>query len=208
MKKYLMEFIGTFFLVFAIGNFLFQPEMGHMGIISIGCTLMAMIYAGGHISKAHYNPAITLAFYIRRGMDRKDTPGYLTAECLGSCLAIVTSLYLFDFPQLPPLELYIGPTLIVEFLGTFALAFVIMNVATAKAISGYGFYGLAIAACVVGLAYSVGAISGAAFNPAVSLAFLITGLLDVPNFILHLIPQLVGAAAAAYTYLYLVPDED
>jgi len=208
MKKYIMEFIGTFFLVFAIGNVIFQSGIGIMGPVAVGCTLMGVIYAGGHISKAHYNPAVTLAFLLRRGMQRSDVPGYLAGEILGACMGILTCMYLHDFPELTVLSLDIGPTLIVEFLGTFVLAFVIMNVATAKALNNNGFYGLAIASIVVGLAYSVGAISGAAFNPAVSLALLICGLLDFPNFFLHLIPQFIGGGAAAYMYLYLVPDED
>ena len=207
MKKYITEFIGTFFLVFAIGNVIFEPGIGIMGPIAVGCTLLGVIYAGGHISKAHYNPAITLAFLLRRGMDRKDLPGYLIAEITGAAAAMLTCMYLYDFPSPTQLPLEIGPTLIVEFLGTFMLAFVIMNVATAKALTNNGFYGLAIACTVVGLAYSVGAISGASFNPAVSVALVINGMLDIPNFILHLIPQCVGGAAAAYTYLYLVPDE-
>ncbi|MEM6886093.1 MAG: aquaporin [Verrucomicrobiota bacterium] len=208
MKKYIMEFIGTFFLVFAIGNVICESSIGIMGPIAIGCTLMGVIYAGGHISKAHYNPAITLAFLLRRGMKRKDVPGYLAGEILGASLAMLTCLYLYDFPELPSLQLEIGPTLIVEFLGTFVLAFVIMNVATAKALANNGFYGLAIAATVVGLVYAVAPISGAGFNPAVSLTLLFAGLLDVPNLILHIIAQFVGGAAAAYTYLYLVPDEE
>lgn len=208
MKKYIMEFIGTFFLVFAIGNVIFEPEIGIMGPIAVGCTLMGVIYAGGHISKAHYNPAVTLAFWLRKGMDRKDAPGYLAGELLGAAFAMLTCMYLYDFPKTAPLALEIGPTLIVEFLGTFVLAFVIMNVATAKALTNNGFYGLAIASIVVGMAYSVGLISGAAFNPAVSLALLMTGILDLPNFILQLIPQFIGGAAAAYMYLYLVPDEN
>ena len=202
-----MEFIGTFFLVFAIGNVICEPTIGIMGPIAIGCTLMGVIYAGGHISKAHYNPAITLAFLLRRGMDRKDVPGYLAGEILGASMAMLTCLYLYGFPELKPLTLEIGPTLIVEFLGTFVLAFVIMNVATAKALANNGFYGLAIAATVVGLVYSVAPISGAGFNPAVSLTLLFAGMLDFPNLILHTIPQLIGGAAAAYMYLYLVPDE-
>jgi aquaporin Z len=207
MRKYIMEFIGTFFLVFSIGNVIYQPDIGLMGPIAIGCTLMGVIYAGGHISKAHYNPAITLAFALRKGMDRKDIPGYLAGECLGAVLAMLACMYLHDFPRLPAMPLTIGPTLLVEFLGTFALGFVIMNVATAKAIQANGFYGLAIAAIVVGMIYSVGSISGASLNPAVSLALWMTGILDAQNFILHLIPQAIGGAAAAYMYLYLVPDE-
>jgi len=203
-----MEFIGTFFMVFAIGCVIYQPSIGIMGPVAIGFTLMGMIYAGGHISKAHYNPAITLAFFLRKGMNRKDVPGYLTGEIMGASLAMLTCMYLFDFPESSVKQLLISPTIIVEFLGTFALAFVIMNVATAKAICGNGFYGLAISAIVVGLAYSVGPISGASFNPAVSLSLWIAGILDLPHFILHLIPQCTGAAAAVYMYLYLVPDKD
>jgi len=120
---------------------------------------------------------------------------------------MLTCRYLYEFPAMTPLQLEIGPTLIVEFIGTFGLAFVIMNVATAKALTNNGFYGLAIAAIVVGLVYSVSPISGAGFNPAVSLALMTTGLLDFPNFLLHVIPQCIGGAAAAYMYLYLVPDE-
>ncbi len=64
MNKYLVEFIGTFFLVLTIGLVILEPGAGAMAPIAIGSVLMVMVYAGGHVSGAHYNPAVTLAVWM------------------------------------------------------------------------------------------------------------------------------------------------
>ncbi|MEM6821826.1 MAG: aquaporin [Verrucomicrobiota bacterium] len=207
MQKYIMEFIGTFFLVFAIGNVAISPGAGSMAPLAIGATLMAMIFAGGHISMAHYNPAVTLAFVLRGKCKQADVPGYLVGQVLGAVLASFVVLYLKGNPDLNTMSLEAGPTLLVEFLGTFALVFVILNVATTQANQGNSFYGLAIAVTVIGLAYSVGSISGGAFNPAVALALIVMGVVGSADIWLYLLAHVIAAFCATYTFFYLVPDK-
>ncbi len=161
MRKYATEFIGTFFLVFTI----FCTVVGHKaddGVIpplAIGFSLMVMIYAGGHISGAHYNPAVTTAVFIRGRCDAKDVPFYMIAQVLGGLLAgfIVTSMIKSDIViKEPALFKDVTAVLVAEFFFTFALAYVVVNVATAKANAGNSFYGLAIGSTVLVGAFSVG----------------------------------------------------
>ena len=77
MNKYIVELIGTFFLVFTIGNVVIEPGAGPLAPLAIGAALMVMVYAGGHISGAHYNPAVTLAILIRGKCDAKDVAPYV-----------------------------------------------------------------------------------------------------------------------------------
>src|SRR5258707_14845425 len=80
MKKYLAEFIGTFFLVFTIGMTVVAPGAGNLAPLAIGCALMVMVYAGGHVSGAHYNPAVTLAVWLRGKCPAADVGPYVVAQ--------------------------------------------------------------------------------------------------------------------------------
>src|SRR5262249_30072719 len=151
MKKYLVEFIGTFFLVFAIGM-----AGGDLAPLAIGATLMVMVFAGGHVSGAHYNPAVTLAVWLRGKCDTKDVIPYWIAQFAAASVAAFLVVALKGKPALGAASHGVGPSLIVEFLATFALAWVVLNVATAKANAGNSFYGLAIGFTVVAFAVTVG----------------------------------------------------
>ena len=173
MKKYLMELIGTFFLVFTIGNVVIgdNPNAA-LAPLAIGATLMVMIFAGGHISGANYNPAVSVAIWVRGKLGTKDLIGYIIFQCLGAFLATLAVKYLKGCDvvcTVPQLELVTGPAFLAEFIGAFALTFVVLNVATAKGTANNSFYGLAIGLTVTAMAYAVGGISGGAFNPAVAL---------------------------------------
>ena len=87
MGKYAVEFIGTFFLVLTIGMTVIAPGAGDMAPLAIGGALMVMIYAGGHVSGAHYNPAVTLAVFLRGKCALKDVPGYMLAQVVGAVVA-------------------------------------------------------------------------------------------------------------------------
>ena len=165
MNKYLTELIGTFFLVLTIGL-----VSGSLAPLAIGGVLMAVIYAGGHISGAHYNPAVTLAAFMRGRCARADVLPYVVAQVAGAALAALAVSLLKDdslFSSTP--SIHIGRAFLAEFLFTFALVYVILNVATSKDTVGNSHYGLAIGVIVIGGAYAVGNISGAAFNPAVAI---------------------------------------
>ena len=207
MKKYVVEFIGTFFLVLTIGFTVIEPGAGAMAPLAIGSALMVMIYAGGHISGGHYNPAVTLAVWMRGRCASKDVPGYMIAQGIGGVIAALIVIFLKGNPSLTPITLNIVPALIVEFLFTFALCYVVLNVATSKNTSGNSFYGLAIGFTVLVGAYAVGAVSGGAFNPAVAIGITVMGLSGVANIWIFLVANFVGGAVAAIVFNSLNPDD-
>src|SRR5262245_26588470 len=128
MKKYVAEFIGTFFLVLTIGMCVIDPGAGALAPIGIGAALMVMVYANGHLSGAHFNPAVTFGVWLRGRCPTSDVPGYLIAQIIAAIVAAKFALYFKGNPTLTPGELKIVPALAAEFLGTFALVFVILNV--------------------------------------------------------------------------------
>ena len=127
-----------------------------------------MVYAGGHVSGGHYNPAVTLAVWLRGRCPAADVPSIGFRRFSARLAASFITLHLKDNPTLTPTEVNVVPALIAEFIGTFALAYVVLNVATAKATAGNSNYGLAIGFTVMVMAYALGGISGGAFNPAVA----------------------------------------
>ena len=143
MAKLLTEFIGTFFLVFTIGLTVIAGT--ELAPLAIGSALMVMVYMGGHVSGAHYNPAVTIAIYLRGAMEKADIAPYIGAQLLGAWLAATTVQLITGqtFAPAPGIDGLAGP-LLAEILATFALALVILNVATAKATEGNSYYGLAI----------------------------------------------------------------
>jgi aquaporin Z len=100
-----------------------------------------------------------------------------------------------------------GKMLIVEFIYTFALAWVVLHVATARGTDGNSFYGLAIGFTVVTGAFAVGGISGGAFNPAIAVGASVTGLFEWSNIWIYLVADFLGGAAAAFAFLYVLPAE-
>ena len=200
MNKYLVEFIGTFFLVFTVGMCVIKPDVGNFAPIAIGSALMVMVYAGGHISGGHYNPAVTLAVWLRGKCPSADVPGYMASQVVAGVLAAVAALYLKGNPAVTPADLKVGPSLLAEFLGTFALCWVVLNTATAKATTGNSNYGLAIGFTVLVMAFAVGGISGGAFNPAVAVGITVMHLVKVGNLWIHLVADFAGGAVAALAF--------
>ncbi len=136
MNKYLVKFIGTFFLVLTIGLVILEPGAGAMAPIAIGSVLIVMVYAGGHVSGAHYNPAVTLAVWMRGRCPMEDVLPYVVAQLLGSGAAAAVVLFMKSNPPVQAANPDILRALLAEFLFTFALCFVILNVATSRKTSG------------------------------------------------------------------------
>src|SRR5216110_2150453 len=199
MNKYIAEFIGTFFLVLTIGCTVIGAGSGVIAPLAIGAALMVMIYAGGHISGGHYNPAVTLGVWLRGRCPKGDVIPYWLAQLLAAVLAAAVLNYLKGEVQAKPMALKVGPALLAEFLFTFALVYVVLNSATAKANAGNSFYGLAIGFTVMTGAFAVGSISGAAFNPAVAVGISIMGLSAWSNIWIYLVANFAGGAVAALT---------
>ncbi|MFL2953361.1 MAG: porin [Euryarchaeota archaeon TMED192] len=199
--KLTTEFIGTLFLTLAICTAAVLGTAGALAPFAIASTLMVMIYAGGHISGAHYNPAVTLSIYLRGACKKSDLAPYIATQLVaGTTGAIIAVNMLVPEGNVEQIVLETGPAFTAELLFTFALAYVILNVATSESTEGNGFYGAAIALVVLAGALSVGSISGASFNPAVTVALIASGTLGVEDSWIHFIPQVVGGCLAALVF--------
>ncbi len=208
MKKYLVEFIGTFFLVLTVGMTVIAPGAGALAPLAIGSALMIMVYAGGHVSGGHYNPAVTIAVWLRGRCPAMDVPLYLIAQLLAGMAAAYLALELKSCPtDIQAMTPNIPHALIAEFVGTFALCYVVLNVATTKATAGNSFYGLAIGFTVVVMAFALGGISGGAFNPAVAVGITVMGLAKASNLWIFLVGNFAAAIVAALTFKFINPED-
>lgn len=200
MKKYLVEFIGTFFLVLTVGlTAVFAPGAGALAPIAIGLSLAIMVYAGGPISGGHYNPAVTVGAWVRGACPSREVAPYIGVQLLGALLAALISAFLSGGEtsvMTPP----VLQSLVAEFLFTFALVYVILNVATSPSSEGNSYFGLAIGGTVVVGAYAVGGISGGAFNPAVAIGLLAMGKIGLGSLWIYLVACFLGGVAAALVY--------
>ena len=206
MKQILVECLGTFFLVLVVGLAVIAPGAGDMAPLAIGAILMVMVYAGGHISGGHYNPAVTLAVWLRGKCDARDVPGYMGAQVVGAVIAALLVGVCKRGSYITALRPDVLPALLVELVFTFALAYVVLNVATAKKTAGNSYFGLAIGFTVVAAAYAGGPISGGAFNPAVAIGITLMGLSTVGNLWIFLLGNLAGGALAAMAFRVTNPD--
>jgi aquaporin Z len=192
MRKYLTEFIGTFFLVLTIG--LTVTAGAPMAPLAIGSSLMVMVYMGGHVSGAHYNPAVSLALLLRGKMESVgEFVGYVASQLTGGIVAALATYVIVGqtLKVAPGDSASTLAALLVEILFTFALALVVLNVAASAKTQGNSFYGLAIGFTIVVGAFAGGPISGGAFNPAVG-----TGPI--------LVDAMLGGGSLAHLWLYLV----
>ncbi len=205
MRNYVTEFVGTFFLVLTIGLSVlggtpFAP-------LAIGASLMIMVYMGGHVSGAHYNPAISLAVFVRGKMASVgELLRYMTAQVLGAIAAALAVYAILGdtFAPAPAGDATALSALLVEFLYTFALALVVLNSAASAKTHGNSFYGLAIGFTIVVAAFAGGPISGGAFNPAVGIGPTIIhatmGDGGWGHLWLYLVGPVLGAAAGAWVF--------
>jgi len=206
MRKYIVEFIGTFFLVLTIGMVVLGKN--DFAALGIGVSLMVMIYAGGHISGAHYNPAVTLAVLIRGRITTGEAIGYMIVQVIGGAVAALVVTYFMAetlkdaAPQANNMR-----ALIAEFLGTFALAYVVLNVATSKETAGNSYYGLAIGFTVFAMASAFGSISGGAFNPAVGVGLSIMQIASWGDIWIYLVGCFAGGLVAGIMFRVLNPDD-
>jgi aquaporin Z len=205
MNKYITEFIGTFFLVLTIGCTGIGAGSGVIAPLAIGAALMVMVFAGGHISGAHYNPAVTLGVLIRGKLKAADAVPYVVAQLLAAAAAAATVKFLRAGVDVTPIVPKIGPALLAEFLFTFALVYVVLNSATAEGTSGNSFYGLAIGMTVMVGAFAVGDISGGAFNPAVAVGISILGISSWSNLWIYLAANFGAAVVAAIVFNLINP---
>jgi aquaporin Z len=220
--KYVYEFIGTFFLVTVIGMVVIGPGAAALGFapLAIGTVLAVMIFAGGHVSGGHYNPAVSLAVFLRgdkQAFTLANMLIYWIVQLAAGFVAALVVLYLKGAAagaagvavEVPTVNVaaVLLPALIAEFLGTFALTYTVLNVATAKGTSGNSFYGWAIGMAVLASAYAFGTITGGAFNPAVALGITQMGVSGWENIWIYWVAQLVAGAVAAFIFRAAHPGE-
>ena len=211
LKSYVTEFIGTFFLTLTVGMTVtsgtpFAP-------LAIGSSLMIMVYMGGPISGGHFNPAVSLAVFLRGKLAGKDLGPYMVSQLFGAFVAALAVHYLSgqSFAPNPGPNVIWQQSLIAEFLFTFALALVVLNTATSSKSAGNSYFGLAIGFTVVVGALAVGGISGGAFNPAIGTGpalarYAFDGAAPV-NMWLHVVGPFLGGAAAAYVFKFQNPGD-
>jgi aquaporin Z len=210
MNKFIVEFIGTFFLVFTVGTTVVNTDAGVIPPLAIGFVLMVMVYAGGHISGGHYNPAVTTAVAIRGRMPAREVPAYFLAQLTGSVFGAGGAYWLTGDNQAagaPPPAYALSQLVFAEFIFTFALAYVVLNVATSKATAGNSYFGLAIGSTVMVGAFAVGPISGGAFNPAVATGCWYLGLMPAGHYVAYVAAEICAGALAAFVFKVLNPDD-
>lgn len=211
MGKYITEFIGTFFLVLVITLCVINQQA--MAPIAIGGTLMVMVFMGGHISGAHYNPAVSLAAFLRGALPASDLIPYILVQILGGVAAALLGNFIASgsVAIAPGEDIPIASSILVEFLFTFALALTVLNVATAKGTKGNSFYGLAIGFMVMCGAFAGGSISGGAFNPAVGIGLSVGAFFEGSGgswVLLYILAPLAGGALAAYVFKLQGNEDD
>ncbi|MDL9980349.1 MIP/aquaporin family protein [Microbacterium sp. ASV49] len=200
LRSALAEFIGTFLFVFAIISAVNDGSV--FAPIAIGFALMVLVYATGHISGAHLNPAVSVGVWLRGAIGAKDMLVYIVAQLVGAALGAAVTFALFPTPKAPG-KFELGPSFLVEALWTLVLVYVVLNVATSKDNANNSFYGLAIGSTVLVGAIAVGPISGGAFNPAVALGLSITGHFAWASFWVYVVAPIVGGAVAALLFRLL-----
>ncbi|MEL6498238.1 MAG: aquaporin [Planctomycetota bacterium] len=196
--KALAEFIGTYFLILTITLAITDPTPSPWAPLAIAAVLCAFVYATGHISRAHFNPAVTLAYALLKDCKPREIAPYLAAQFAATAAATFTALAIHGSPELAPRTFELVPTLLAEFTFTFALVVVIMNVALRQPNNQH--YGFAIAATVLAGILAVGETSAAAFNPAVLVSFALTGFANATDLWPHLLAQLTAATTAVLTF--------
>jgi len=206
-RKLAVEFIGMFLFVFTVGMATESANKAGavLAPLAIGSVLMVIVFAGGHVSGGHYNPAVSTAVFLRGKIKSHEYRAYIITQFLAAALAglLVNAV---GGKETAGVTASTGKMLVVEFLFTFALAYVVLNVATAKGTEGNSFYGLAIGFVVVVGAISVGWVSGAAFNPAIALGATVLGAFKWAHIWIYLLADFLGGAAAAGAFLYIQGD--
>ena len=197
IRKLVVEGIGTFFLTLTVALVILG---GSASPIPVGAVLIAMVYMGGHVSGAHYNPAVTLGVFLRGRATATELLGYFVVQISAGALAALAARQLAPEAEGLAFAVTVLPALLAEFLFTFALVFVVLNVATARGNEGNSYFGAAIGLTVLSAAYTIGPVSGAALNPAVAVLLVLLDLLTPRSMWVLLIGELLGGVLAAVVF--------
>jgi aquaporin Z len=204
-RQLTVEFIGTFVLVLTVGLSTSSKGAGDLAPLAIGSALMVMVFAGGHISGAHYNPAVSFAALLVGKLGLRQTASYVLTQLSAGALAALL-VRAFVGPATPALLGSDWKILVGELIFTLALAYVVLNVTSAAATEGNSFYGLAIGFTVATGIFAVGKTTGGVFNLAVGLSGSVTGALTGSHSWIYILSSLLGGASAAALCAYLHPS--
>lgn len=200
MKRHVLEFLGTFFVVLAVS--LTQNPL------AIGLVYLALLYVGSRVSGAHYNPAITLAMWLRGEFATHRIWGYFAAQLLGAFVALLFEYKLSGSiftPDISP-EDQLFFICALELLFTFVLCYVFLATRTVKALRESQLYGIILGLTLVGLSSM-----GGLFNAAIGVASLVLHAIyggevqihTFNNILVYVVSPLLGAVIAGLTYAYL-----
>ena len=206
-RKLAVELIGSFIFYFTV---YFAVRSGSpLAPLAIGAILMVMVFAAGHISGGHLNPAVTLAVLVRGRIGPGEAVGYWIAQLAAGVLAALTVNAMIGPVPLSAasgVALFgVGPVFVAELVFTFALTYVVLNVATSKDHPNNSFYGLAIGFTVLAGAVAVGGVSGGVFNPAIYLGGAFMGLF--PATWIYPVAELAAAVVAGLVFRALNPGD-
>lgn len=202
-KNYFVELIGTFFLVLTVACTGLLGADGVIAPLAIASALMVMVYAGGHISGGHYNPAVSLAAAIRGALCWGQFIPYAISQILGAVLAVVVFNFMASdsIMLIEPSLFDVKGLLFAEFLFTFALCYVVLQTATTKNTANNSYYGLAIGFTVLVGAFAVGgSLCAGAFNPAVAISVCMLGIITGKFVLLTVLANLLGGVFAALAF--------
>ena len=213
LRRLFAEFIGTFFLALVVCMTTYSKVSADIQPIAIGLFLMGLIYANGFISGAVFNPAVTLALWLRGRLAPKEALAYSAVQIVAGVAAAALTMVLTSAKPIvqpiaaPPQYFALIPALLAEFIGTFALSLVILNVATSKTVEGNNFYGLAIGFTQAAMIYTFSGVSGGFFNPAIAAGLSAIQLINYQNIWIYLIAAPIGAALSAYSFKFLSAED-
>jgi aquaporin NIP len=214
LSQYLAELIGTYFLIFFGCGSMIMAEIVtgyNSGFIPViwGGAVSIMIYAVGHISGAHFNPAVTLAFWLVKKFPTKRVPGYIISQMAGALMASATHALIYGSEHqfgATIISIDLMPAFFLEVITSFSLMFVIMSVATDSRAVGE-LAGIAIGSAVAMSAFVIGPMTKASMNPARSIApAIMSG--EYQHLWMYIIAPIFGAALGAFTYNWIKCEED
>lgn len=230
MKKYIAEFIGTFWLVLGgCGSAVFAagiPELGigYLGVsLAFGLTVLTMAYAIGHISGCHLNPAVSIGLFVGKRFNGKDLLPYIVSQLLGAITAAALLYFILSgqdgftgvggfaangFGAHSPHGFSMGAAFVTEFILTAVFLFVIMGTTHSKAANGFA--GLAIGLCLTLIHLISIPITNTSVNPARSLsqAIFAEGGWAMEQVWLFFVAPILGAIAGAVIYNMVSPEKE
>jgi aquaporin Z len=208
LKRLVAEFIGTFFLVLVASMTI--AGKSDLAPLAIGIILMIMVFAGGHISGGHFNPAVTLGVWSNQGIRGYWMILYFLVQIGAAAVAAgVAGWLLPDGYRAGPVAssgwLHVC---LAEGLGTFTLVYTVLNVTAARATANNGFYGLAIGLTITAMAYALGGVSGGIFNPALAVGMYIMGAVSKLELLTYFAGSFAGAVLASFLFKIVDTEQD